>query len=309
MEHPIKLTDADQAETHAKISEVRDTKFLVQGPLLDEKTEQFIELFDITQKSVLDELERLGVEPSVSPLPQDKVYICEDETMSKNFNALAFYDSEHDVVFVTKSLLQEPAKLEFILAHEITHRYSQNYWSKVESGEIVRSRVGYQIESPWKNSIGPARMFNGFNEICTDMIAATALKNKGVKLEDEFFTYLTEESGSRALLGGLAKTLSGENNWTFSEAWDFIERGAISDAWPVFRKIDESYGAGSARILGYMQATKVPEHLQDWQIELNKLILIYFLIADTSKRDEISDMIRSHLKTKPAAPEQETPTE
>lgn len=309
MEHPIKLTDTDKTPSHEEIIKQRNIEYGLNDWFTHEKPKELIEEFDFAQVSVIDELNRIGATITLEPLPHNRVFVADSDTMSKDFNALAFYYADNDTIFISENALDDKLKLKYILTHELVHRYSQTYWSKVESGEIVRSRIGYQLESPWKNSIGPTRMFLELNEICTDMITAFALKHKGVKLDTNFYTYLNEESGAQALINHLLTSISNKNEWEFSEAWDFFERGAITDAWPVFRKIDEACGPGSSRILGHFQITKTPEYLKDWQIELNKLILIYFLIADTSKRDEISDLIKDHLKTKPAAPEQETPAE
>lgn len=256
-----------------------------------EKSEDELKMIQSLNSMVKEELDSLGISKHNS-LPQERVHILDDKGFKTSFpesENKAFFSSNNDAIYLNKEVIDTKARMVSALLHEIIHRTSTRKFYADESGDIYDARVGYRINSNWKNPNRRER-FRGFNEIMTDVTTyKILLKNKEVlkhdfeidpeELKGPIFSYMN----LAPILNSIIQKVAIDNKKTHQEIFDIFEKGQFESNILNLKVIEKSFGAGSLDIISLLGTLS---NEQENGI-LEEMIGDYFSEVNEIKRKEL----------------------
>ncbi len=278
----------------------KESSVPVEGEL--EKTLEEIKIIE-TINSLLDsELKSIGIK-EYSTLSAEKIHLLSNSVFLKKFpdtNAKGFFSSTLDSVYLNKESTDTKARFLSTLLHEAIHRASSvKFYGDLENS-IYDARVGYRINSQWKDS-GRQKRFRGFNELMVDYTTYKILSKNIEILESSFgitredingpiYSYMDYEP----ILSSIVKKISEDKKTDPLEVFNNLEKGQFENNIFVLKEIENSFGEGSLSILSLLSELKNKQE----NLLLDKMIFDYFGEEDAEKRKIIRSSIISFFNEK-----------
>lgn len=267
-----------------------------------EKTEEEILMLETINSFIGDELEQLGID-TYEPISLERVHILPESVFREKFpdsTAKAFFLSTSDVVYLNRDAASTKAQIFSTLLHELIHRASiKKFYYNQDSRSISDARLGYRLNSSWKEEEGRQNRLRGFNELMTDFtVYKLLLKNLqklndvlGITKEDvqgPIFTYMHYGP----ILESILKKISAEKAVPQGKVFEDLERGQFANNLLVLKDVERSFGRGAIEILSLLESLNDKEENQ----KLEQMIKDYFSEQNDEQRNLLGVQIKEFVE-------------